>query len=133
RQPGLRKSVLEKTSSPKLTERVQGTNAEDALPRVMNLAESGSEWDDGDTRAVEALISWLELPITETTDNDTDDIEPVEHPPPQSDIDAARLLKDWRGQMEQPHPELAASEAINKYPPELLLFSEADRRPGFEY
>lgn len=133
RQPGIGDSALEKISSPELTERIQESSAQGALSHVIDLAEASREWDDGDRRAVRALIDWLELPVTDTDDSDADESELAKRPPPQSDLDAARLLQDWQEQMAQPHPQVTASETIRGRLPEFLLFDDADRQLGFEY
>lgn len=126
----IRDSVLDRVSRQELAERVQGTSVQDALDIVTDLAEVGGEWDGHDRRAIDSLIGWLEMPVTEAG---IEGAVLTEQQAPQSDIDAARLLKDWREQMSEPHPRITASEAISVRLPKMLLFGDADRQLGFEY
>src|SRR5699024_3910224 len=93
RRPTVRTSVLEMISDPTLAGRVDGTQAAEVLPQAIDLAESGKEWGEGDRRAVEALIRWLELPITESPNDaaaaGTTEAEPKELPAPEPDLAAA--------------------------------------------
>lgn len=137
RRPTVRTSVLEMISDPTLAGRVEATQAAEVLPQAIDLAESGKEWGEGDRRAVEALVHWLELPITESPNDaaaaGTTEAEPKELPAPEPDLAAARLLKDWRDQMGQVPPETMAGESLRGRVPQFLMFSEADRTLGFEH
>lgn len=136
RRPHLASSALQAINEPSITSRIEDHQAAEALPRVIDLVQSGREWEDSDQRVVATLIDWLELPITrgaDAGDSGTSGAEPTELPPPESDLDAAQRLKDWQQQMSQPHPETVAGNAIRDRLPELLMFSDADRELGFEH
>lgn len=134
RRPQLATSILEAVTGPSIAERIEGHTAAKDLPRVVDLAQSDREWEDGDRSAVKALIGWLEQPVTAVEgDSVTSKTEPTEMPPPESDLEAAQLLRKWQQQMSQPHPEVVAANAVRQLVPEFLMFSEADRTLGFEY
>nr|WP_306237674.1 AAA family ATPase [Ornithinimicrobium sp. HY1745] len=132
RNTALAAAVVESVSDPELSRRLEGRSAADSLSQVIDLANSGREWNEKDKGAVRNLIEWLELPVTVTSDRDEGG-EEVERPAPESDLAAARLLKNWQTQMSHSGPEIAAAAALSDRVPEFLLFSERDRTLGFEY
>ncbi|WP_433955363.1 AAA family ATPase [Janibacter indicus] len=137
RRSHLAVSIFQMLSEPSIAERIEAHTASQALPRVIDLAKSGREWEDGDQRLVDTLVNWLELPITGGADDEGNSsasgAEPTELPPPESDLEAAELLKDWQQQMSKPHPEAKAGDVIRDHLPAFLMFSEADRELGFEH
>ncbi len=132
RKAALAESVARSMNDPELGHRLEGKSAADSLSEVIDLTSSGREWNEKDKSAVQNLIEWLELPVTVRGDGD-EGAEEVERPAPESDLATARLLEDWKTQMSQPKPEIAAAEALSDRIPEFLLFSEEDRKLGFEY
>ncbi|WP_338016575.1 ATP-dependent nuclease [Nesterenkonia muleiensis] len=125
-------TVLELTKDPELQGRLEGRLETEDLQKVADLAGSRREWNEQAGKDVQALIRWLELPITETPE-DGKDTETVEQPTPEADMIAAQQLKDWQQQMSEPEPAAVAGVAIAARIPKFLLFSEQDRTLRFEY
>lgn len=132
RKTALAESVLELVGSSDLNRRLEGEPEAGALSRVIALAKSGHEWKEQDEGPVRELIRWLELPVTETSENGKN-TEVTEDPPPAADVTAAGRLKDWLQQMSDPEPEVVAGENLMARVPQFLLFSEHDRVLSFEH